>query len=209
MRRLPIATAALLAVLALTACSTPAPPADAVASPSATAPVPPPTPAVQVPVTQATLGPVVAPVPPVQVSIDAIGIQVPVIPVGLFNDGFMELPDDPAVAGWYEYGPTIGSPAGNTVISAHIDSPDYPIGPFASLRDVPAGAEIVVDAEDGSTARYATESVTYYLKADLPTDQVFARDGAPTLVLITCGGEFDSSTGHYQDNVVLVARKIA
>jgi len=27
----------------------------------------------------------------------------------------------------------------------------------------------------------------------------------PRLALITCGGEFDGSTGHYVDNVVVVA----
>ena len=29
--------------------------------------------------------------------------------------------------------------------------------------------------------------------------------GTRALVLITCGGEFDETTGHYDDNVVVVA----
>ena len=212
MSRIPIAAAALILVLALSACSTPAPPADAVPTPSASTPEPAPklapTPTISVPITPATPAPASAAVPPTQVRIDAIGITVPVVPVGVEDGGFMELPPDPAVSGWYRFGPTPASGAGNTVIAAHIDSPDYPIGPFASLRDVPAGAEVVVSSSDGSTARYATDTVTYYAKADLPTPQLFAREGAPALVLITCGGEFDRSTGHYRDNVVLVARKV-
>jgi len=37
----------------------------------------------------------------------------------------------------------------------------------------------------------------------LPTD-LFAFDGAPRLVLITCGGEFDPDAGSYDENVVVI-----
>ena len=47
--------------------------------------------------------------------------------------------------------------------------------------------------------------MTYYPKQELPTEAMFAREGTRALVLITCGGEFDSTTGHYADNVVVVA----
>lgn len=208
MPRITMAAVALALILALTSCGSPAPSAGAAASPSPT-PTPAPTPTLQVPVTQATLGPVAPDVPPVTVRIDAMGIAMPVIPVGVESEGFMELPEDPAVAGWYRYGPSPATAAGNTVISAHVDSPNYAIGPFASLRDVPAGAEVVVESADGTAARYATQSVTYYPKTSLPIDDIFARGGAPALILITCGGEFDRSTGHYRDNVVLVAKPVA
>jgi sortase (surface protein transpeptidase) len=143
------------------------------------------------------------------VRIAAIDVDVPVIAVGVEPDGFMELPPDPAIAGWYRFGPDPSAEHGNTVIAAHIDAPDHPIGPFASLRDVPAGADVVVDTGSGRMLRYAVESITYYPKAELPTAALFERSGAPALVLITCGGEFDSATGHYRDNVVMVARPVA
>ena len=47
--------------------------------------------------------------------------------------------------------------------------------------------------------------MTYYPKQDLPTEEIFAREGTDALVLITCGGAFDSTTGRYADNVVVVA----
>jgi hypothetical protein len=43
-------------------------------------------------------------------------------------------------------------------------------------------------------------------KTDIPLDRYFARDGAPRLTLITCGGPFDKATGHYRDNVVVTAK---
>ena len=128
-----------------------------------------------------------------------------VVPVGVESGGFMELPPNPAIAGWYRFGPDPWSPDGNTVISAHIDAPDYPIGPFDELRDLAAGTEVAVVGADGATATYSVVSVTYYPKQELPTDEIFARTGGRSLVLITCGGEFDSSTGRYADNVVVVA----
>ncbi|KQZ85857.1 hypothetical protein ASD56_06135 [Microbacterium sp. Root166] len=201
---------ALLLVLTLTACAGPTRPVGAEPSPitSTAPPAPAPTPTIQVPVASAALTEPVAVVPPISVRIEALGIEVPVIPVGVESDSFMELPEDPAIAGWYRFGPAPGTGSGNTVISAHIDSPRYPIGPFAALRDVPVGAEVSVASADGSSVRYAVESVTYYAKTELPVDELFARGGPPALVLITCGGEFDSATGRYRDNVVLIARSM-
>jgi hypothetical protein len=164
-----------------------------------------PTSTVDVPIIDGALQPARAPLPPVRVRIDAAGVDMEVVPVGVESSGFMELPPDPAIAGWYRFGPDPWSPDGNTVIAAHIDAPDYPIGPFANLRDLPADAEITVTAADGSTAAYGVATVTYYPKQELPTDELFAREGTTALVLITCGGNFDETTGHYDDNVVVVA----
>lgn len=192
-------------ILLLSACA-PAPSPSGAGAPSASpTPTPAPTAAVDVPIVVATAQPVRAAVPPVRVQIADKGIDMEVVPVGVEPGGFMELPPDPAIAGWYRFGPDPWSPDGNTVISAHIDAPDYPIGPFAELRDLAAGTEVTVTAADGSSAAYGVESVTYYPKQELPTDTIFARAGTRTLVLITCGGEFDSNTGRYADNVVVVA----
>ena len=42
-------------------------------------------------------------------------------------------------------------------------------------------------------------------KQRLPAERLFARDGAPRLVLITCGGPFLPDLGSYRDNLVVVA----
>ena len=192
-------------IVALTACA-PAPPPNGAGAPSTSAvPSAAPTPARDVPVVSSTVQPVRAALPPVRVQIAAAGIDMEVVPVGVEPGGFMELPPNPAIAGWYRFGPDPWSPDGNTVISAHIDAPEYPIGPFAQLRDLSADTEVTVVADDGSTAAYGVVSVTYYPKQELPTEEIFARAGTRALVLITCGGAFDSTTGRYADNVVVVA----
>jgi hypothetical protein len=207
--------APLVLILALAACApAPAPTgAGAVTSAPTATPTPTPTPAptasVDVPIVASTPQPARAAVPPVRVQIPPIGVDMEVIPVGVEPGGFMELPVDPAIAGWYRFGPDPWSADGNTVISAHIDAPQYPIGPFADLRELTPGEEVTVLAADGAQARYSVASVTYYPKQDLPVEEIFARSGTRALVLITCGGAFDSSTGHYEDNVVVVAQPLA
>jgi hypothetical protein len=197
--------APLVLILLLSACApAPAPSGAGAPSPSST-PTPRPTAPFDVPIVDGSLTPARAADPPVRVQIGSAGIDMEVVPVGVEPGGFMELPPNPAIAGWYRFGPDPWSADGNTVISAHIDAPDYPIGPFAELRSLPADAEVSVIGADGSTAAYGVVSVTYYPKQELPTEAIFAREGTRTLVLITCGGAFDSSTGRYADNVVVVA----
>ncbi|MBW9110627.1 class F sortase [Microbacterium trichothecenolyticum] len=196
--------ASLAIALALTACGSPPGAAPSAPAPSATATALP-TPAVEVPIAAATPSPARRPVPPVRVVAAPIDVDMPVVPVGVETGGFMELPADPAIGGWYRFGADPAASDGNVVISAHVDSPEYPIGPFSRLRDLAVGEVVEVTDAAGDTRRYAVQSVTYYPKADLPVNDLFARSGARNLVLITCGGEFDSRTGRYADNVVAIA----
>ena len=43
------------------------------------------------------------------------------------------------------------------------------------------------------------------VKQRLPVERLFARDGVPRLVLITCGGPFLPEVSSYRDNLVVVA----
>lgn len=201
-----IAAVGVVAIaLGLAACSAPEPPA---ASPTPAATRPAPTPAVDVPVTAATAPPTAAAAPPIRVAVADVGVEVAVTEVGVDVNGAMELPEDPAVAGWYRFGAAPADDEGKTVISAHVDAPAYPIGPFSRLRELGAGAQVQVQDAAGVTHRYAVSSVTYYRKTELPVDDLFARGGARELVLITCGGAFDASVGRYEDNVVVIASPV-
>ena len=203
------AGASLAIALALTACGSSPGAAPSAPAPSATATATArPTPAVEVPIAAATPSPTRRPVPPVRVVAASIDVDIPVVPVGVEAGGFMELPVDPAIGGWYRFGSDPVALDGNVVISAHIDAPQYPIGPLSRLRDLPAGEVVEVTDAAGDVRRYQVQSVTYYPKADLPVDELFARSGTRNLVLITCGGQFDSRTGRYADNVVAIATPI-
>ena len=198
--RFGIATVLLL----LLAGCTPMPEAPAAQQPPVS-----PAPAVpDVPIRSTEIQPVVASSPPTRVQVPSVGIDVRVVGVGVQPDGLMELPRDPKIAGWYRFGPDPSDPDGSTVIAAHVDSLEYGLGPFSRLRDLPSGAEIIVTTADGTQHRYTTEAVARALKNELPVAELFERSGPPRLVLITCGGRFDTATRTYSDNVIVTAMRL-
>lgn len=171
-----------------------------------------PTPAVpEVPRADASLGAAnAAPtVPPARVQVPSLEIDVSIAEEGIDADGALALPAEPDVASWYRWGPSPWSPAGATVIASHVDSLEYGIGQFARLVDVPEGTVVTVTATDGRIADFTVERVEVLTKTQVDWNSVFDRTGAPRLVLITCGGEFDYETGHYLSNVVVTASPIA
>lgn len=139
--------------------------------------------------------------PPVRLGIDSIGVRAAVVPVGVDPDGSMEVPSAREV-GWYRFGPVPGSP-GSAVLAAHVDF-DGVEGAFFRLREIAVGDPVEVTHEEGRSTTYAVSEVLQVPKAELDAT-LFARDGAPRLALITCGGDFDRSTSSYRDNVVAIA----
>lgn len=146
----------------------------------------------------------VPPLLPSRVRIAAIGVDAPVVPVGLEPNGEMEVPSASDV-GWYELGTKLGSPQGSAVLAAHVDYGGRK-GAFFRLRDLPEGAEIEVTGADGRVLRYVVDARLQVDKAQLPVDELFRTTGPPTLTLITCGGTFDRGARHYRDNIVVRAR---
>ena len=47
--------------------------------------------------------------------------------------------------------------------------------------------------------------VRTYRKTSLPYKKIFNQRSVGRLAIVTCGGPFDSSTGNYEDNVVVFA----
>ena len=144
---------------------------------------------------------------PAQVRIPALGVDATVVEVGVEDDGGMEIPEDVATVGWYRWGPTPGG-EGSAVIAGHVDSRTQGRGAFFDLRRLDVGDVIEVTYDDGSTTSFVVQGRDTVDKEVIPLDDVFQRDGAPRLTLITCGGEFDYGTRHYESNVVVVATPI-
>jgi hypothetical protein len=125
-------------------------------------------------------------------------------PVGVAQDGQMQLPPDPRVLGWYRFGPGPGSGSGSAVLAGHLDSRRLGLGPLVRLRDVEVGDPVRVRLGDGTTRRYRVSDVTRYDRQALP-NELFSRSGPERLRLITCGGAYDAESGGYQQNLVVTA----
>jgi LPXTG-site transpeptidase (sortase) family protein len=139
------------------------------------------------------------------VEVPAVDISAPVVPLGLTDGGALEVPEDFSTAGWWASGPEPGE-RGAAVITAHIDSKSGPAA-FYTLADASPGDEVYVRRKDGSTATFVIDRLGQYPKDDFPTHQVYDKTPEPTLRLITCGGIFDDSIGHYRDNIVAYATR--
>ena len=152
------------------------------------------------PSTTTTTAPPAA-VNPNRLRIPALGVDAAVVPVGLEANGDMEIPGA-ADVGWYELGPRPGAP-GSAVLAAHIDY-NGQRGAFFDLGSVPVGAEILVDG-DGGEQRFVVSEREQVAKADVDLSRYFTNDGPNRITLITCGGGFDKSIRHYEDNLIITA----
>ena len=140
---------------------------------------------------------------PVRILIPAIRVSAPVIPLGLNADRTMQVPTSFSDAGWFRPGPEPGE-VGAAVIAGHVDSKSGP-GVFYRLRALRRGDRIKVVLADGRALRFVVTSTRDVSKQRFPTHLVFRQTQRRTLRLITCGGLFNTSTGHYVDNHIVFA----
>jgi len=143
---------------------------------------------------------------PVSLAVPAIEVSSELITLGLRPDGVLEVPEgeDYDKAAWFDGSPRPGA-IGPAVIEGHVDSAENGPSVFYRLGDLRAGDEIAVTRDDGTTATFRVDDVRTYPKDEFPTLEVYGNTAGPELRLITCGGEFDSGTGHYVDNTVVFA----
>jgi sortase (surface protein transpeptidase) len=146
--------------------------------------------------------------PPVSLAVPALGVDAEVVGVGTSPDGAMEIPRDGSTLGWYRWGPEPGAASGNAVVSGHVSTRAGGPGALAPLAGIGVGEEVEVRTSGGQVLTYRVVGVETITKSVLPVDRVFARDGAPRLVLITCGGPFQPELGSFRDNVVVVAEPL-
>ena len=142
---------------------------------------------------------------PVSIRIPAIGVNAPVMELGNGPDGTIQVPplEDHNLTGWWDVGAAPGQ-RGSAVILGHVDSLTG-ISVFYDLKFLHVGEKIYVTLANGKMPVFAVDGVQKVAKAAFPTEAVYGRTNFPELRLITCGGPFDESTGHYLDNIIVYA----
>ena len=157
-------------------------------------------------------GPIEAPPPsaqprpparPVSLTIPLIGVRTRLIILGRTPGGSLQVPATTSVAGWYAGSPRPGA-IGSAIIVGHIDSYRGP-GVFFRLSELRPGNRVYVRRADGTSVMFRVTAVQKYLKSHFPTQAVYGPTPDAELRLITCGGAFDSATGHYLSNIVTYA----
>jgi hypothetical protein len=201
--RIVIASLLVAAGIAVAAMGRPAP-KDSAAAPAPTAAPPPAEPGRPLtPQIRRARVPRRAP-RPVRVRIPAIGVNAPLVVLGLDTaTGALRPPAGFAEAGWWGGGARPGE-RGPAVLAGHVDNRTGP-AVFFKLPRLEPGDAVFVARRDGSQVRFMVRRVVHYPKARFPSAAVYGPTRRPELRLITCSGAFDRATGHYLDNTVVYA----
>jgi hypothetical protein len=143
---------------------------------------------------------------PVAVGIPAISISSPLLHLGLNPDGTIQVPSiyrQANQAAWYKYSATPGQ-IGTSVIEGHVDTRQGP-AVFFRLGALRPGNHVDVTLADGIVAVFRVTAVRQYPKSNFPTQAIYGPANYAALHLITCGGAFDSASGHYLSTTVVFA----
>ena len=143
--------------------------------------------------------------PPVRLRLARLDVDASVRPVSVGADGLLAVPANPRQVGWWSASARPGASSGSIVIAGHVDSATLGLGALFGLRQARAGDPVTLVDASGATTRYTVAARRSYPKTALPAAEVFALDGRPRLVIVTCGGRFDRTTRHYDDNIVVYA----
>jgi Sortase domain len=143
--------------------------------------------------------------PPVALVIPAIGVSARVVPEDLGPGGALDIPP-PQQVGWYDRGPAPDQ-SGTTMLAGHIDDNGVP-GALLRLNDVQLGAAVRVTTASGRVAAYTVTRRQVLPQHELAFSGLLSQQGAPSLVLVSCGGAYDEATHLYLDNIVVVATPV-
>ena len=141
---------------------------------------------------------------PYRITIPDIGVEAPIVAVGVEPDGTMVAPPGPDVVGWYAGGPRPGQ-RGNVLLTGHRD---WHVGPrtaiFWRLGELMLGSRVLIYDEATCYTYVVRDTVRY--RFDDPLIEVFLQPSAETIITIaTCEGVFDTLTHNYDYRRIVVA----
>jgi len=153
---------------------------------------------------------------PLELRMPSLGVDVPVIGVGMSTEDVMDAPmgpaDDPVwqQAFWYR-GSAIPGELSTALLAGHVDDPLGRPAVFAHIEDLRAGDPIVVhDTRSGLDVRFSVTGTKVYTLEETTDPTVLTEiygagpvagtwpqpstDGLSHLTLITCAGTFRGTT---------------
>ncbi|HEX5369847.1 MAG TPA: class F sortase [Dehalococcoidia bacterium] len=135
-----------------------------------------------------------------------VGIDAPIVTLGVDSDGVMQSPATPTDVGWYNFSSVPGG-GGNIVLSGHVDYVNYGPAVFWNLRDLKSDDVVQVVLDDGSVVSYHVTAVTTYDDQNAPVQQIIGATPTETITMITCSGTFDTQSREYDKRLVVRATR--
>lgn len=142
-----------------------------------------------------------------RIIIPKIGVDAPVVVLGVDDHGVMEAPNGPVEVAWYHFTarPGWGS---NAVFAGHVDYRPNIQAVFWHLRNLTQGDEVIVRLADGTTYKYRVTSAATYLADDAPVQEIVGPTPTEVVTLITCGGAFNPQTREYDKRLIVRAERV-
>lgn len=154
-----------------------------------------------------TAVPVVDSLGPDELAIPSIDVSAPVYPEAISNYS-LDIPGNVKDVGIWNDGGQVDGSDGTVLLAGHINWYNQGNGVLYDLATIKPGALIYLSDATGRVTSWKAVSLQAYPKAQLPQG-IFAPVGPRRLAIVTCGGAFDPQTGHYADNVVVMATPAA
>lgn len=139
------------------------------------------------------------------VAIPALGVEAPIVKVGVGMTGEMVVPRNAGDAAWLDQGPYPGQTK-NVVLAGHI-SWNRVRGAFASIGDLEVGDQVVVSMDGKDRTFEVKWNCAFPFNSDF-AEQIMGKTLQPSVTLITCGGTFDASRGTHNQRIVVRAELV-
>jgi sortase (surface protein transpeptidase) len=148
---------------------------------------------------------------PARISIQRLGVNATVIPVGLDEKQGVAVPEDIGLVGWYQPGVSPHMSLGSAALVGHRDGVGGGEGVFLRIGELQTSDRITVVNRDGREIIYEVADVELIGIDRFPLEapRLFAEDGPHRLTLISCGGIYDRARGGYQSNIIVTAKPAA
>ncbi len=144
---------------------------------------------------------------PNRIIIASLGINAPVVSVGVTKAGAMATPGNYASVGWYKFG-TLPGETGSAVLAGHVDNGLALPGVFKRLKEIQPEAKITVTLNDGTSYTFSVISIHTYNYKEAPTEEIFSQNDGKYIKLITCTGTLIRSEHTYDERLVVTARLV-
>jgi LPXTG-site transpeptidase (sortase) family protein len=142
-----------------------------------------------------------------------LAINAPVTINRVGTDGVMGNPLGPTDVVWYDFSALAGyggypGQGGNAVFAGHVDYHNYGTAVFWNLKDVQQGDLVEYYTADGKYYKYSVQWVSD-VSPDADFGEFVTASAGDVMTLITCVGEFNPATRHYDHRRVVRASRVA
>jgi hypothetical protein len=142
---------------------------------------------------------------PTKIKIDGDKADVAIEPVGIDQEGKMDVVDRPEVLSWYD---TRGYAVKNLLVAGHRDWNDK-LGVLYKMENWQKGKEVTIHFSDGSKRIFLLESIESYKPDEVPDNVMSLTDGEPRVTFISCAGKFNEKEDGYELRVIATFKEKA